>query len=103
MITKTKQSWEIGQTVRVGFLADLLVVAKIPTPGDNAPDAYLLCRKEQAYKFVPHFGIEKISFADAQELATEAKAQAARLAAAAVGRAAVSARFAADLEDLFAE
>lgn len=40
MITKTRQNWTSGQTVKVGFLS-LMVVQAIPTHGDYAPDAYL--------------------------------------------------------------
>ena len=41
MITRTKQSWEVGQTVKSGFMT-LTVKAKIATPGDGLPDAYIL-------------------------------------------------------------
>ncbi|EHP41914.1 hypothetical protein OR16_17002 [Cupriavidus basilensis OR16] len=60
MRKQTKQSWEVGQQVKVGFLVGLTVIAKIPTPGDFAPDAYVLVRGEQFYAFVPHNGISKI-------------------------------------------
>lgn len=59
MITKTKQFWAVGQTVKVGFLS-LEVVARIPTPGDYRPDAYALkSAKGVFYRFVPHFGLER--------------------------------------------
>lgn len=62
MITKSKQQWEVGQVVKVGFLTNLTVVAKVPTPGDYAPDAYILrSAKGAEYRFVPHNGIERIS------------------------------------------
>lgn len=69
MITKTKQNWTSGQTVKVGFLS-LMVVQCIPTPGDYAPDAYLLTNAAhtQLYKFVPHNGVEKITREEANEL-----------------------------------
>ncbi|WP_458763544.1 hypothetical protein [Cupriavidus basilensis] len=83
MRKQAKQSWEVGQQVKVGFLAGLTVVAKIPTPGDFAPDAYVLVRGEQFYAFVPHNGISKIEAAEAREMVAEGK----RLRAAAEARA----------------
>lgn len=59
MITKTKQNWEVGQTVKVGFLS-LEVLAKIATPGDYLPDAYALQSAEgRFYRFVPHNGLTR--------------------------------------------
>ncbi|MCP3017505.1 hypothetical protein [Cupriavidus basilensis] len=84
MRKQAKQSWEVGQQVKVGFLAGLTVVAKIPTPGDFAPDAYVLVRGEQFYAFVPHNGISKIEAAEAREMVADAK----RVRAAAEARAA---------------
>lgn len=62
MIKRTKQVWEAGETVKVGFLS-LRVLAKIPTPGDYMPDAYALTDKtgEKFYRFVPHNGLERFS------------------------------------------
>lgn len=62
MITNSKQAWEVGETVKVGFLT-LRVTAKVPTPGDFAPDAYLLTDKtgQRKYRFVPHNGLERLS------------------------------------------
>lgn len=60
MIKNTKQVWEVGSTVKVGFMS-LTVVAKEPTPGDYMPDAYLLAGKNGAqYRFVPHNGLERL-------------------------------------------
>lgn len=58
MITKSKQVWEIGETVKVGFMKPV-VLAKVPTPGDFAPDAYALgaIGGGKFYRFVPHNGI----------------------------------------------
>ena len=59
MIQNTKQNWEVGQTVKVGFLS-LEVVAKVATPGDWLPDAYALkSAKGTFYRFVPHNGIAR--------------------------------------------
>jgi len=57
MITKTKQNWSVGQTVKVGFLS-LVVERAIPTPGDFQPDAYILTSADGSrfYRFVPHYG-----------------------------------------------
>ena len=64
MITNSKQVWQIGETVQVGFLR-LRITAREPTPGDYAPDAYHLCglgkNAERRYRFVPHKGIERLS------------------------------------------
>lgn len=63
MIVNSKQVWEVGETVRVGFL-QLRVTGKEPTPGDYQPDAYLLCglgdKEDRKYRFVPHKGIERL-------------------------------------------
>jgi len=61
MIQNSKQTWEPGQTVKVGFMS-LEVVAKVATPGDYMPDAYALkSGKGQFYRFVPHNGLSKCS------------------------------------------
>ena len=63
MINNSKQTWEIGEVVKVGFLS-LRVEAKEPTPGDYMPDAYILCglgdKKDRKYRFVPHNGIKRL-------------------------------------------
>ena len=66
---RTNQTWEVGNTVNVGFLKGLLVVAKVPTPGDYAPDAYLLMSEKKAlYSFVPHKGLVRIEAIEAKEM-----------------------------------
>lgn len=62
MITKSKQIWEVGEQVKVGFLT-LRITAKEPTPGDFMPDAYLLTDKtgQKKYRFVPHNGLERVA------------------------------------------
>ncbi len=54
-----KQVWAVGETVKVGFLT-LRVLAKVATPGDFKPDAYVLTnmKADKFYRFVPHHGIE---------------------------------------------
>ena len=68
MITRTKQNWEPGQSVKVGFLT-LTVVAKIATPNNWLPDQYALTNGAgRFYKFIPHNGIERCnSLAQAME------------------------------------
>lgn len=59
MITRSQQKWEVGQSVKVGFLT-LTVVSIEPTPGDYRPDIYhLVSAKGQKYAFTPHYGIDK--------------------------------------------
>ncbi|HEY1856407.1 hypothetical protein [Acidocella sp.] len=58
---KATQSWAIGETVKVGFMTSLEVVAKVATPGDHAPDAYVLWapKSDKFFRFTPHRGIER--------------------------------------------
>jgi hypothetical protein len=62
MVKKSAQIWEVGEWVKVGFLT-LCITAKEATPGDFAPDAYLLTDKTGAkvYRFVPHNGLTRLS------------------------------------------
>ena len=89
MINKTKQNWTTGQTVKVGFMS-LVVVQAIPTPGDYAPDAYILSNaaRTQLYKFVPHNGVEKLSLAEANELIAGAVELSHKIAVQAIAKAA---------------
>lgn len=101
MITRTKQDWTAGATVKVGFLT-LTVIAAVATPDDFAPDAYILANKAgtQLYKFVPHNGVEKINVEDARKLMAEAKAYAARAAAKAIAQASADAKTVAAIQEL---
>ena len=57
-----KQVWAIGEMVNVGFLKNLMVVSKEPTPGDYMPDAWhLVSRTGARYRFVPHNGLERMA------------------------------------------
>ena len=59
-ISKTKQNWEVGQQVKVGFLS-LRVTGLIPTPGDHKPDVYMLeSAKGKRYTFTPYHGLEAL-------------------------------------------
>jgi hypothetical protein len=101
MITKTRQNWTTGQTVKVGFLS-LIVKAAFATPGDYMPDAYLLANQAgtQLYKFVPHNGLQKITPVEARELIAESKVLAERAAAAAIATAQQNAAAIAEINDL---
>ena len=62
MITRTRQNWSPGSTVRVGFLK-LRVVACIPTPGNYRPDDYALESLDGRafYRFTPHHGVTRVN------------------------------------------
>lgn len=83
LIQKSKQQWTVGQQVKVGFLSGLTVLAVVPTPGDAAPDAYILSRGASVYTFVPHNGLTKISADEARAMVAQAAARRARAEAAA--------------------
>jgi hypothetical protein len=53
-----RQSFERGAIVRVGFIADLQVHARVGTPGDYRPDFYVLRHAHTGawYAFQPHHG-----------------------------------------------
>ena len=61
MIRNSKQVWEVGEVVKVGFLS-LRVTAKVPTPGDYMPDMYRLVdlKGQRQYEFVPHNGRTRV-------------------------------------------
>ncbi|MBC7605075.1 MAG: KilA-N domain-containing protein [Ramlibacter sp.] len=89
MINRTKQNWTTGQFVKVGFMS-LMVVQAVPTPGDYAPDAYILTNaaNTKLYKFVPHNGLQSIDLVEANELIAAAAEVARRAATAAIAKAA---------------
>ena len=71
MIKNSKQQWQVGQSVTVGFVRNLTVIAKIPTPGDYAPDAYILNSGDRWYSFVPHNGLTRISEREVLDMISE--------------------------------
>lgn len=97
-----KQDWSAGAAVKVGFLA-LTVIAKIPTPGDFKPDAYVLASatKGTFYEFVPHNGLNKITADEARALLAEGKRRADQQAIDAIAKASASAAHAAAVTQLF--
>ena len=58
MIRRTKQAWDIGKTVKVGFLQ--LEVVDMKAVHDYLPDLYLLRRGETYYRFIPHHGLTRL-------------------------------------------
>lgn len=96
MVKNSKQNWQVGATVKVGFLS-LVVMGAIATPGDYLPDAYILANKAgtQLYKFVPHNGLEKIDVSDAKEMIEQAERNASKVAAKAIEKAAAGREIAA--------
>lgn len=63
---RAKQAWEQGDTVNVGFVKGLEVVAKVATPGDYRPDLYALWQPSTGrfYQFVPHNGLTRCDTLD---------------------------------------
>lgn len=61
MINKTKQNWNIGQVVKVGFLT--LKVVAIKAIKDGLPDIYELVSLsgDKKYEFIPHNGIRRVN------------------------------------------
>ena len=61
-IINTRQSWQIGDRVNVGFMKDLLVT-KIDAIVDGLADIYTLknTNNNKLYQFTPHNGIERIN------------------------------------------
>lgn len=86
MTKNSKQSWQVGSTVRVGFLS-LVVIASLAPTGDGLPGAHILTNGSQLYAFVPHNGLTKISDIEAVEMCEESK----RVTEAAAARAAAQA------------
>jgi len=60
MILNTKQKWDIGNTVRVGFLQ--LRVISCKAIKDGMPDIYGLKSLDgkREYEFIPHNGLRRI-------------------------------------------
>ena len=59
-ITKTKQDWSTGSTVKVGFLS--LRVLGVRAVYDGLPDIYTLesLDRRKRYEFIPHNGLSRI-------------------------------------------
>lgn len=76
MIKNSKQDWSEGSAVKVGFMT-LVVVCAVKTPGDYAPDAYLLrnVNGTKLYRFVPHLGLTEVTLGEASAMQDEADRQ----------------------------
>ena len=72
MSKNSKQAWQVGQSVRCGFLT-LTVIASLAPRGDGLPGAQILTNGSQLYSFTPYSGLEKISDERAVELCEESK------------------------------
>lgn len=59
-IRNTKQNWEVGKTVKVGFLT--LRVLNVKAVKDDLPDIYTLesLNGTRQYEFIPHNGLTRI-------------------------------------------
>jgi hypothetical protein len=59
-ITKTRQNWNVGQVVKVGFMT-LTVTELVLTPKDSMPDYYLLKSSNGTeYMFQPYYGLSRV-------------------------------------------
>lgn len=89
MIRNSKQNWTVGATVKVGFMT-LRVRAAVATPGDYAPDAYILSNPagDKLYSFVPHNGLTSITPGEAREMMKTSERYADHVAAVALAKAA---------------
>lgn len=67
MVRNSKQVWEVGEFVCIGFL-HLRILARVATPGNYLPDQYALTnhKGDRFYRFIPHNGLTRCdSLADA--------------------------------------
>lgn len=58
--TRSKQSWNIGDTVKVGFMR--LKVVSVRAEKDWKPDIYTLESLDgsKRYEFIPHYGLSRV-------------------------------------------
>ena len=82
MISNSKQQWEVGQTVRAGFMS-VTIKAKCFTPGDGLPDLYICANAagDKLYSFVPHNGCTRITPDEARDAIAVHRHHTERLAA----------------------
>jgi hypothetical protein len=61
-----KQTFEVGQVVKIGFVDGLQVFDKVRTPRDGRPDFYVLFREPTKvwYAFQPHLGLTRCASYD---------------------------------------
>lgn len=67
MIHSYKQSWAVGQTVKVGFMHLRVLSGPIATPKNHAADEYALESLDGSkfYRFTPHRGCFRCESRDA--------------------------------------
>ena len=96
--------WEVGSTVKVGFL-QLKIIAAIPTPNDSLPDVYFLANLagDTLYQFIPHQGLARAELGDVQQKVANYRAHVERIAAEATSRAQKAAAITRRFDALFAE
>ena len=99
MIRNSKQQWEVGNTVRAGFVS-VTIKAKCFTPGDGLPDLYICTNAagDKLYAFIPHNGLARITADEARDAIAAHERHSARLADQAIARA----KRAAEVDVLFA-
>ena len=88
MISNSKQSWEVGNIVRAGFMT-VTIKAKCFTPGDGLPDLYICANAagDKLYAFIPHNGLSRIDAAEARAAIETHRRHADRLAQQVIARA----------------
>ena len=61
MITRTKQNWDNGSIVKVGFMT--LRVLSVRAVFDGLPDIYTLESLDRSikYEFIPHNGLTRLN------------------------------------------
>lgn len=93
MIRNSKQQWEVGNSVRAGFVT-VTIKAKCFTPGDGLPDLYICTNAagDKLYAFIPHNGLTRIDAEEALEAIEVHRRHTESLARDAIARAQGAAR-----------
>lgn len=105
MVRNSKQKWEVGQTVNVGFVRGLVVKAAIVTPADGLPDVYFLANRagDKLYEFTPHNGLRRADLDDVCARVATFRAHCEQVTAAVVDKASKAATITRKFNELFAE
>jgi hypothetical protein len=103
MIRNSKQKWEVGQKVSIGFVRDLTVSAAIATPGDGLPDLYFLVNQANTkiYQFIPHLGLQQVDLDYVCERVAQFRKHCEQVVAAEIERATQRAAIARKFNELF--
>ncbi|MDB6104084.1 MAG: hypothetical protein JWO52_4083 [Gammaproteobacteria bacterium] len=104
MVRNSKQTWEVGRTVKVGFLP-FKIVAAIPTPNDSLPDLYFLTNLagDKLYQFIPHQGLTPATLDDVASRVAAYRQHVEHIAAAQISKAAKASQIRSTFDALFAE